>query len=218
MNDTNIRLYNADCMDAMREMRDKQYSLAIVDPPYGISEPVFRQGAKNKAAKNTAYHTEVFRQSIPSSEYFTELARVSTNQIVWGGNYFGLPGSRCWIVWDKDTMETQWADAELAWTSFTTSVRMAKIRWNGMLQHDMKNKERRIHPTQKPVALYRFLLKHYAKPGDTILDTHLGSASSAIAAYDMGFDFTGYELDPDYFSAAQQRFQRHTDQQQLFRV
>ena len=124
--------------------------------------------------------------------------------------------SSCWIVWDKDNGKNDFADCELAWTSFKSAVRKFKFRWQGMLQGDMANKEIRIHPTQKPVALYTWLLQNYAKPGDKILDTHLGSGSSRIAAYDLDFDFVGCEIDPDYFKAQEERFKAHTAQESLF--
>jgi site-specific DNA-methyltransferase (adenine-specific) len=151
------------------------------------------------------------------------LCRVSRDQIIWGANHFISriddardANSPCWIVWDKDNGANDFADCELAWSSFPTAVRRFKYTWNGMLQQDMANKERRIHPTQKPVALYKWLLTNYAKEGDKILDTHLGSGSSRIAAYDLGFDFTGYELDKDYFNAQEQRFANHIAQPKLF--
>ena len=135
--------------------------------------------------------------------------RVSKNQIIWGGNYFCEEihkDSQCWIVWDKDNTG-RFADCELAWTSFNTAVRKFKYTWNGMIQESGKKHEYRIHPTQKPVALYEWLLQHYAKSGDKILDTHVGSASSLIACYEMGFDYIGFELDPDYFKAANERLE-----------
>lgn len=198
---------------------DNAFDLAIVDPPYGISEPAFRRdNTTTKAASLTDYHVAVYRQDAPSRECFDELRRVSVNQIIWGGNYFidYLSSTRSMLVWDKETIDAQWADAEIAWTSFSNSVRIFKFAWNGMIQGNMKNKERRIHPTQKPVALYKWLLTNYAKPGNTILDTHLGSGSSRIAAYDLGFDFTGYELDKDYFDAQERRFADHIAQGKLF--
>ena len=147
------------------------------------------------------------------------MIRVSKNQIVWGANHFisKIPyDSSCWIVWDKENGETDFADCELAYTSFVTAVRKIKMKWAGMLQHDMKNKETRIHPTQKPVALYKWLLDNYAKPGDKILDTHLGSGSIAIAAHDYGFDLVGCELDTDYYNAAMKRINLHKLQTKLF--
>ena len=160
-----------------------------------------------------------WNNDIPSPDYFNELQRISENQIIWGGNYYSnlLSNSRCWIVWDKDNGGSSFADAELAWTSFDKTISIYKFTWHGMIQGDMKNKETRIHPTQKPVALYKWLLKNYAKEGDSILDTHGGSFSLRIACHDMGFDFTGYEIDKDYFDAAEKRFQNHIQQQTIFK-
>ncbi len=209
--------YNMDCMDAMREMPDKAFELAIVDPPYGINMDGGKIGGDNKG-RATNYIKKTWDKKAPEDEYFVELLRVSKNQIVFGANHFisHIPfDSPCWIVWDKDNTGN-FADCELAWTSFKSAVRKYEFRWNGMLQGNMKNKEIRIHPTQKPVALYEWLLTNYAKPGDKILDTHLGSGSSRIAAYNLGFDFTGYEIDKDYFNAQEERFNKHTAQIRLF--
>ena len=144
--------------------------------------------------------------------------RVSKNQIIWGANYMThyLPPSMGWIVWDKDNGTTKFSDCELAFSSFNQALRKYKFTWNGMLQGDMKNKEKRYHPTQKPVRLYEWLLANYAKEGDKILDTHLGSGSSRIACYNLKFDFTGCELDLEYFEAAEKRYQEHIKQQTLF--
>lgn len=212
--------YNTDCLEAMRQMPDKAFDLAICDVPYGIGE----DGSKNHSRRRMAVSRDYKPFSgndlePPSAEYFEQLFRVSRNQIIFGANHFisRLPfDSPCWFVWDKENGATDFADCELAWTSFQTAVRKFKFRWQGMLQEDMKNKEERIHPTQKPVAVYRFLLRTYAKAGDTILDTHLGSGSSRIAAYDLGFDFTAFELDADYFNAQEKRFADHIAQPKLF--
>jgi len=160
----------------------------------------------------------VFNQSAPSGDYFAELSRVSVNQIIWGGNYYNihLPVGKQWIFWDKGTEATQWGDGELAFTSFTGAIKKFAFDWNGMIQGDMKNKEHRIHPTQKPVKLYQWLLDNYAKKGQRILDTHLGSGSSAIAAHYFGCEFVGIELDEDYFNAASKRFEQMTRQDVLF--
>ena len=215
-----IEYFNEDCMAGMARYPDNYFDLAIVDPPYGIGE----SGAKNKTRTGglakpkdyKAFHGGDLKP--PDFEYFSELIRVSKNQIVWGSNHFisRIPyDSSCWIVWDKDNGETDFADCELAWSSFNTAVRRFKYKWQGMLQENMKNKERRIHPTQKPVALYKWLLKNYAKPGDLILDTHVGSASSLIACHDMGFDAVGFELDADYYKASQQRLEDFMAQPRL---
>ena len=215
-----IRLYNQDCLDAMREMRDNEFDLAIVDPPYGIKEDGAKNHSRGLLAKPKEYTPKNWDLKPMSKEYFIELKRVSKNQIIFGANHFikNIPNanSSCWIVWNKDNGQTDFADCELAYTSFKTAVRMFSFTWNGMLQGNMKNKEIRIHPTQKPVALYLWLLQKYAQPGDKILDTHLGSGSSALAAHDLGFDFVGYELDTEYYNKAQERLRQHQRQLSLF--
>ncbi len=213
--------YNQDCLSAMREMPDKAFSLSIVDPPYGIGASANSRGntQHGKAlAVSKDYGFKAWDFEKPSTDYFRELRRVSVNQIIWGGNYYGLDGTSCFIVWDKKNGQNGYADCELAWTSFTSAVRLFAYQWHGMLQENMANKEKRIHPTQKPVALHKWLLTNYAKQGDTILDTHLGSGSSRIAAYDLGFDFTAFELDHDYWLAQEERFARHIAQPQLFEI
>jgi len=212
--------HNTDCLEAMRAMPDKAFDLAIVDPPYGIGEDGSKNHTRTKLA--VAQNYKAFSGNdidAPSVDYFLELRRVSRNQIIWGANHFierFATNSSCWIVWDKDNGFSDFADCELAWASFSSAVRRLRFKWAGMLQEDMANKEIRIHPTQKPVALYKWLLTNYAKPGQTILDTHLGSGSSRIAAYDLGFDFTGYELDKDYFDTQEERFANHIAQAKLF--
>jgi site-specific DNA-methyltransferase (adenine-specific) len=216
--------HNRDCMAAMAEMEDNAFDLAIVDVPYGIGENGSTNHTRGKLAVAQDYKAFAGAdRDPPPNYYFRELCRVSRDQIIWGANHFISriddardANSPCWIVWDKDNGANDFADCELAWSSFPTAVRRFKYTWNGMLQQDMANKERRIHPTQKPVALYKWLLTNYAKEGDKILDTHLGSGSSRIAAYDLGFDFTGYELDKDYFNAQEQRFANHIAQPKLF--
>ena len=215
----NINLYQGDCMDLLKQTPDKYYSLALVDPPYGIGECGDKNASRGGLAKAKNYKAFAGNDiSAPDKEYFNELIRISKNQIIFGANHFisKIPfDSSCWIVWDKDNTG-DFADCELAWTSFNTAVRKFKFRWNGMLQENMRNKEVRIHPTQKPVQLYKWLLQKYAKEGDKILDTHLGSGSSAIAAHDGNFQFTGIELDKDYYEAAKLRIQIHQRQQKLF--
>ena len=213
-----IELLHQDCMEYMKGCEDNAFDLAIVDPPYGIKQSAFRKEPKNKAGVPTDYNNTVFGQQSPPKEYFLELRRVSRNQIVWGGNYYNncLPVGKKWIFWDKQTEDTQWGDGELAATSFGGAITKFKFAWNGMIQGDMKNKETRIHPTQKPVKLYEWLLTNYAKEGDRILDTHLGSGSSAIAAHYGGFDFVGMEIDEDYYNAACKRFEAETAQIDIF--
>jgi len=208
-----IKIIHGNCMDFMATLKDKAFELAICDPPYGIGEDGAKNHSRGQLAKPTLYIAKNWDRNIPPKTYFDELLRVSKNQIIWGGNFFidFLKSTSCIIVWDK-VNSGDFADCELAWTSFKSSVRKFSYMWNGMLQQNMKNKEHRIHPTQKPVALYQWLLKNYAKQGDKILDTHLGSGSSAIAADIMGFDFVGIEIDEDYYNAALDRFNRHKQQ------
>ena len=205
-------------MELMARYPDKYFDLAIVDPPYGIDVTNQSQGKGGGVAKKIEYKKTDWDKYAPNNDYFEELIRVSKNQIIWGANHFisRIPfDSSCWIVWDKDNGETDFADCELAWTSFKTAVRMLKWKWAGMLQQNMKNKEQRIHPTQKPVSLYKWLLKNYANEGDKILDTHLGSGSIAIACHDLGFDLTACELDTDYYNAAIKRLTDHQKQLKL---
>jgi len=212
-----IQMINADCMDYMKTCKDNEFDLAIVDPPYGIGENGDRNKSRGKLAKAQDYKSFAGGDTnAPEVEYFEQLKRVSKNQIIWGANHFveRIPAasSPSWVVWDKQNGKSDFADCELAYTSFKTAVRMYTFQWAGMLQGDMKNKEHRIHPTQKPAKLYQWLLDKYAKPTDRILDTHLGSASSAIAAHYFGCEFVGIELDEDYFKASQERFNLATKQ------
>ena len=200
-----IHLFNMDCMEYMAQFPDNYFDLAIVDPPYGIGDK-FKGGKTGKMNFNEIVNKDW--DKVPSDEYFNELQRVSKNQIIWGGNYFNLPPTRCFIVWDKMISEDfSLAMAELAWTSFDKLAKIYKLQ---------VPKNGKIHPTQKPVKLYEWLLKNYAKDGDKILDTHLGSASSAIAAHRMGFEFFGTELDGDYFMASVERFEQETAQFDMF--
>ena len=202
-------LYLADCMDIMRDMPDKAYSLAIVDPPYGInaSEMVMGKG-KNKSWGNP----KKWDNTPPTKTYFKELTRVSENQIIWGGNYFDLPKTGGWIFWDKERgKDVSFSDGELAWTSFLNVIKKAPIRFDGFIGADPY----RIHITQKPIALYKWLLSRYAKPGDTILDTHGGSGSSVIACLDMGYSITWIEKDEDYYNAALKRIKDFAAQPKL---
>jgi site-specific DNA-methyltransferase (adenine-specific) len=222
------RVFNADCLPAMREFPDKYFDLAIVDPPYGIGIVAPGKRTLGKLQPGlTKYKSANWDLVIPSIEYFDELFRVSGNQIIFGGNYFAhlLPPSKGWIVWDKPQPDgVSFAQAELMWSSFDISIK----RYGGAKRSEIGNCvsnnnqlaqiNAKIHPTQKPKSLYKWLLKNYAKEGDKILDTHLGSGSSRIAAYDMGFRFWGYELDVDYFNAQEKRFQQHKAQLKLFEV
>ena len=213
-----IRAFNCDCMGFMAGVGDKAYSLACCDPPYGIGEDGKSNSSRGTLrSPPTIFVSKTWDREKPSDYYFRELRRVSLNQIIFGGNFFldYLPATPCMIVWDKDNTG-DFADCELAWTSFKSAVRKFTWRWNGMLQQNMANKEIRIHPTQKPVALYRWLLTNYAKPGQRIIDTHGGSFSSAIACWHEGYDMDIVELDTEYFEAACERFERETRQQKLF--
>jgi len=206
-------------MELMSRYEDNHFDLAIVDPPYGIDVGNQSQGKGGGVAKKIDYTVKDWDKSSPDLEYFKELKRVSKNQIIGGANHFinKIPfGSPCWIVWDKVNGGTDFADCELAYTSFKTAVRKISWRWSGMLQQDMKNKEIRIHPTQKPIKLYEWLLMNYAKEGDKILDTHLGSGSIAIACHNLKYDLTACELDKEYFDAAMKRIEKHKQQLTMF--
>ena len=210
---------NEDNMKLMARYPDKHFDLAIVDPPYGINMDGGNIGG-SVLAKTTAYKKKDWDKETPSKKYYSELIRVSKNQIIFGANHFiqDIPNanSSSWIVWDKLNGNNNFADCELAWTSHKTAVRKITFRWAGMLQGNMKNKEHRIHPTQKPVALYQWLLTKYANKGDKILDTHLGSGSIAIACHNLGFELTACELDTDYYNAAMKRINEHKQQTRLF--
>tara|TARA_R100001198_G_C5145319_1_gene157241 strand:+ start:69 stop:716 length:648 start_codon:yes stop_codon:yes gene_type:complete len=213
-----INIYNQDCLEAMKSMVDNQFDLAIVDPPYGINADKKRgDTGKNSHIKQKDYHFGNWDDEIPPKEYFLELKRVTKNQIIWGGNYFldYLNSTSCFIVWDKKNGENLYADCELAWCSFNSAVRKFEWRWHGFLQQNMKQKQNRIHPTEKPIQLYEWLLMNYAKEGDKILDTHLGSGSIAIACHNLGYDLEGYELDKDYYDNALKRIKEHQSQLRL---
>lgn len=171
------------------------------------------------AKRRNNYHLSLWKLDKPTQDYFAELQRVSKNQVIWGGNYFAsmLQDSQCWIVWDKEKPEgVTWADCELAWTSFDQATKMYRFAWNGMIQGDMKNKEQKIHPTQKPVALYEWLIAKFANPGDIILDTHVGSASSLIACHNTNHKYVGFEIDETYYKLAKERIERETAQMNIF--
>lgn len=209
---------NIDCMIAMRDIPDKYFDLAVVDPMYGIGENGAKSGSRAKLAKRVDY--KPVDDTPPDAEYFKQLFRVSKHQIIWGANHFISAFGRdssCWIVWDKDNGNTNYADCELAWTSFPGSVKKFKYLWAGMRQEKQGvNHQYRIHPCEKPIALYAWIYQKWAKSGDKILDTHLGSGSSRLAAYDAGLDFVGYEIDKHYFDAQEARFAVHAAQANLF--
>ena len=193
--------YNMDCMEGMKQIPDKYFDLAIVDPPYGIgiSKNPVRQAHQKKQWDN----------NVPPSEYFKELSRVSKEQIIWGGNYFDLPATRNYIVWDKrQPHDFSLAMCELAWCSIQKPIKM--------FSYSVLKEKNKIHPTQKPVALYHWLLNNYAKEGGKILDTHVGSASSLIACHDLKFEYLGFELDEDYYKTATERIKKHIAQVDIF--
>ena len=207
-----INLFNSDCLPAMRKMADNQYGLAIVDVPYGIGADKMTLGnAKAKIYRGA----KEWDNKAPAVGYFNELQRISQNQIIWGANNFVETfhiNSRGWIVWDKGTGDNDYSDGELAWTSFDRVLKIFKKSWVGA---NAKDGYKRIHICQKPVALYKWLLKNYAKPGDKILDTHGGSMSIALACWDYGFDLDAYEIDKDYFEAGKKRLDIHKAQLQI---
>ena len=213
-------LHNADCMEVMKTFKDKQFDLAIVDPPYGIDADNKNNGKnsdrheKMSKAKINTYKKTNWDKTIPNDEYFTELKRVSKKQIIWGANYFGLVGGM--LYWHKNVTMPTYSSGELAWLSWLNKIDFVNITWHGMIQQNMKNKQQRIHPTEKPIQLYKWLLQNYAKEGDTILDTHFGSLSIGIACHDLKFNLTAIELDKDYYEMAKKRLINHQKQLTLF--
>lgn len=220
--------YNIDCMEYMHTLPDNAFDLAVVDPPY-FSGPEKRGYYGSKVSKIGVRRDYPIspKWEVPDFNYFAELTRVSKKYIVWGCNYFSAAFPPGRIIWDKCNQSSSYSDCEIAATNLHNSVRLIRYMWNGMMQgksikegHIMqgnkKLNERRIHPTQKPVALYAWIYNRYAKPGNKILDTHLGSGSSRIAAYDAGLDFVGCEIDPQYFAAQEERYQNHISQTSLF--
>ena len=217
-------------MEFMRTCPSKYFSLAIIDPPYGIGmhnvvasgttgTRVEKNGSVSKIARQPT-RDKVWDASPPPQEYFDQLFRVSKNQIIWGGNHFVTKikrDSNCWIIWNKKNGRTKQSDCELAWTSFDTTIRMFEYMWCGMIQEEQDKRfvEERIHPNQKPTKLYKYLLRNYAKAGDLILDTHVGSASSLIACVELGFDYIGFEIDRDYYVAASKRLSQATRKYEL---
>lgn len=209
-------IYNEDCMVGMKEFPDNYFELAIVDPPYGIGV------TKNKRLNNNS--NIEWDNEIPREEYFNELERVSTNRIIWGGNYFldYLNNTRCFLNWDKLNHSDTYADCEMAWTSFDKNAKIFKYMWDGNRYgfpgaiKGVGQKSIRTHPTQKPIALYEWLLRDFAKGGDKILDTHMGSGSSIIACENLKFDYIAFELDTDYFNAADKRIKQERSQLKMF--
>ncbi len=212
-------VYNCDCMEGMKTLPDKYFDLAIVDPPYGLNI------ANSGSLGCDKFEPKEWDLEIPDDIYFEELQRVSVNQIIFGGNYFPiLWKQRCkdFICWNKMNHHDNRADIEMAWTSFNGLAKYFEYMWDGNRYGKKDNIKGvgmstiRIHPTEKPVQLYKWLLKNYAKPGDKIIDTHMGSQSSRIACYDGGFDFWGWEIDKEYFDAGCKRFENYKAQLKLF--
>lgn len=208
------KIYNMDCMIAMKQIPDKYFELAIVDPPYGLERHKrgsLRIDKTNKASNGLEWDTK------PDDNYFNELFRVSKYQIIWGANNFALPTTEYFVVWDKQQTVDNFASAEYAWTNIQQPAKVFRYSIHKEMA-DRKKNNRKIHPTQKPAPLYRWLLKNYAKQGDKILDTHMGSGSSIIACIDMNFEYMAFEIDKDYYEAANERIEAHKAQGNLFRT
>jgi len=213
-----ITATNEDNMLMMARYPDNYFELSIVDPPYGINadrkNSIKDLKTKKSAKLSKDYGNQNWDNSIPNDKYFAELKRVSKKQIIWGANFFNLQGGM--LYWHKNVTMPTYSTGELAYLSWLNKIDFVEITWHGMLQHDMKNKEIRIHPTQKPVKLYEWLLMNYAKKGDKILDTHRGSASLDIACHNLNFDLVTCELDIDYFNDGNKRLKQHQQQLKMF--
>jgi site-specific DNA-methyltransferase (adenine-specific) len=202
-------VFNSDCVEGMKQFPDKHFDLAVVDPPYGLMDRMYNGGNRNRSTVKFKNHIQKKRWdvSIPEQTYFDELFRVSKNQIIWGGKYFPLRPSRTFICWDKMVYAPTMSQVEMAWTSFDSPARLIKIN---------NNDDNRIHPTQKPVALYDWIYKNYAEHRQRILDTHLGSGSNRISAHKYKMDFTAFEIDKEYFDKQEQRYRDFISQTTLF--
>lgn len=214
-------VYNMDCMEVMKQYPDGYFDLAVVDPVYGdVPSGGYMSNTGGGKAKHIDYHDALWKQEKTPPEYFEELFRVSKNQVIWGANYFmdeigrSSPG---WIIWDKCRPEgTSYSECEMAYTSFYVATRIFRYRWNGFVQQNMKNREVRIHPTQKPTDLYRWIYRTFKiPPGSKVIDTHLGSGTSRRAAYDFDLDFVGCEVEKIYFDLQEQAYQEYTAQIRL---
>ena len=215
----NIELILDDCMNVMKDYEDNHFDLAIVDPPYSNdtkSLDRLLQDMKGRKAKAGVNRTDTLKNMQPNDDYWEELFRISKNQIIWGVNWYERVFGVGRVVWDKQNEKSNFSDCELAYQSFNSKTEKFVFKWNGMLQEDMKNKEVRIHPTQKPVQLYKWLLNKYAKEGQKIFDSHLGSGSIGIACYYYGVDLVGVEIDEKYYNDAKLRIDELTRQETLF--
>lgn len=215
MKDLLNKIHLGDCMEFMQQLPDKSIDLVLTDPPYGIGESSNNNKSRGKLAKAKDYGCKDWDDFSPSKNVFDEIMRVSKNQIIFGANHFidKIPyPSSSWVVWDKVNYGNDFADCELAWTSYKSAVRKFVFQWNGMLQGDMKNKEERIHPTQKPRQLFMMILEKYLSGGGTVLDCFSGSGTTALACHDLGLDFICIEKDPDYHAASVKRLEEHKRQ------
>jgi site-specific DNA-methyltransferase (adenine-specific) len=214
-------LHNVDCMEYMKSLPDNAFDLAIVDPPYGINFGEFNRTNRTttgKTIKADKYKNNNWDDSIPNDNYFEELFRISKNQIVWGGNYFPYlwkNGCKGFIYWHKGNPVPNFSDGELAWSSFNKVAKQFNYQYYGNIEGNT-SASKKVHPTQKPIKLYEWLLTNYAQQGDKILDTHLGSGSHAIACNNLGFELTACELDKDYYEASIKRIKQATAQERLF--
>ena len=212
------QIINADCLDILKELPDKCIDLVLTDPPYGIGEARGKNKSRGNKAIAKDYGNKDWDNSIPEKEIFNEILRVSKHQIIFGGNYFVeyLHNSPCWLVWDKNNGANDFADCELAWTNFKSAVRKYLWTWHGMLQHDMKNKDVRIHPTQKPLKLFEMIINDYSNENDLILDCFSGSGTTAIACHNLKRSFICIERDTDYYNASVERLKDAQSQLKLF--
>jgi DNA modification methylase len=199
------KIIQGECIDVMRDIPDGVVDLVLTDPPYGINEAAGKNKSRCSLARSQDYGNAEWDSEPLSREQFETMQAKSANQIIFGGNYFDLPPSPCWLVWDKENGATDFADCELAWTSFKSAVRLYRWKWQGMLQGDMKNKDVRVHPTQKPLALMRWIVSKYSKPGEIILDPFAGSGTTCLAAKQLGRDYIGIEFIQKYCKIAEQR-------------
>lgn len=216
----NATLYLGDCFDIMCQMATYSVDLIVTDPPYGIGESNEKNLTRGLAAKPTNFGAYSWDSKSLEPHYFYEMRRVSQHQIIFGGNYYTdfLRNTNCWIVWDKSNESTDFADCELAWTSFNSAVRKFTWRWNGMLQQDMANKEKRVHPTQKPTPLMLWIVERYSTPEQTILDSFMGSGTTGVACANLKRSFIGIERDPKYFDIACKRIEEAQKQLSLFDI